>query len=434
MNRTSISFKLDNINAFKESLLNWSEQFNYITWLDSNYHNEKFHSYEAILAVDAAQFIYLTDTENAFQQLSIFQKRINDYSFGFLSYDLKNDIEQLTSNNPDELNFPSLFFFQPKKIVFIKDSHVTFSYLDEFKHEINNDYFNITEFINNLKITDKKSELEIHQRVSKNNYLKKFTNILEHIHRGDIYEINYCMDFYIKNHDFYPLKAFQHLNNISSPPFAAYFKLNSMYLCSASPERYLKKEGTTVLSQPIKGTAKRGSTATLDSKIKLSLENNPKERAENIMIVDLVRNDLSKNAIKGSVKVDELCKVYTFKQVHQLISTVVAEVNQAIDPISLIKNTFPMGSMTGAPKISAMKIIEEVEENKRGLYSGAVGYFTPEGNFDFNVVIRSILHNASNKYTSFSVGSAITALSNPEHEYEECLLKAKAMIQVLSDM
>jgi para-aminobenzoate synthetase component 1 len=149
------------------------------------------------------------------------------------------------------------------------------------------------------------------------------------------------------------------------------------------------------------------------------------------MIVDLVRNDLSRTATKGSVEVAELCKIYTFKQVHQMISTVVSEVENTTSQVEIIKSTFPMGSMTGAPKISAMNIIEELEETKRGLYSGAVGYFTPEGDFDFNVVIRSILYNAKNQYLSFSVGSAITSEATPESEYEECLLKAKAMFEVL---
>ena len=160
--------------------------------------------------------------------------------------------------------------------------------------------------------------------------------------------------------------------------------------------------------------------------------NSKKEKSENIMIVDLIRNDLSKNAIRGSVQVEELCKVYSFKQVHQLISTVVCTVDKDDNDVDIIKNLFPMGSMTGAPKISAMEIIEEEELTKRGLYSGAVGYFSPEGNFDFNVVIRSILYNASKKYASFSVGSAITSLSVIENEYEECLLKAKALKEALT--
>jgi len=149
------------------------------------------------------------------------------------------------------------------------------------------------------------------------------------------------------------------------------------------------------------------------------------------MIVDLVRNDLSHTATKGSVKVEELCKVYSFLQVHQMISTVSSIVNVETSPVDILKTTFPMGSMTGAPKISAMKIIEDLEETKRSLYSGSVGYFTPNGDFDFNVIIRSILYKATQKYISYSVGGAITAKSDPLKEYEECLVKAKAMRQVL---
>ncbi len=149
------------------------------------------------------------------------------------------------------------------------------------------------------------------------------------------------------------------------------------------------------------------------------------------MITDLVRNDLSRIADKGSVHVDELCEIYTFEQVHQLISTVSCTVSPEIPSVEVLEKTFPMGSMTGAPKISAMQIIESLEDAKRGLYSGAIGYFSPHGDFDFNVVIRSILYNSAEKYLSFSVGSAITINSTPEKEYEECLLKARAMRQVL---
>jgi para-aminobenzoate synthetase component 1 len=271
----------------------------------------------------------------------------------------------------------------------------------------------------------------IEQRISKNTYLEKVSKMLEYIHRGDIYEANFCMEFYSEQATINPVEIYQRLSTISEPPFAVYFKNKDQFLLSASPERYLKKEGTKVISQPIKGTSKRNSNAELDEQSKIELENNPKERAENVMIVDLVRNDLSRTAKKGSVIVEELCQVYTFKQVHQLVSTVVSEVENTISPLEIIKTTFPMGSMTGAPKISAMKIIEELEETKRGLYSGAVGYFSPEGDFDFNVVIRSILYNAKNQYLSFSVGSAITAEATAFGEYEECLLKAKAMFEVL---
>ena len=230
-----------------------------------------------------------------------------------------------------------------------------------------------------------------------------------------------------------PVKTFLQLNEISTPPFATFLKLENHYVLSASPERYLKKTDNTIISQPIKGTAKRSKNKEEDQALVYKLINDPKERSENIMITDLVRNDLSRFAEKGSVHVEELCKVYTFEQVHQMISTIRCTVPKNISPVAILRNTFPMGSMTGAPKISAMKIIENLEDTKRGLYSGAVGYFTPTGDFDFNVVIRSILYNALEKYVSYSVGGAITSKSIPENEYEECLIKAKAMREVLEN-
>jgi para-aminobenzoate synthetase component 1 len=275
------------------------------------------------------------------------------------------------------------------------------------------------------------NSLKIKLRIHKDEYFQKINSVLNHIHRGDIYEANFCQEFYSENATINPFEIYQHLNEISKPPFATFLKLNDKFLLSASPERYLKKENELVISQPIKGTEKRAKNAEEDLKLIATLKQNPKERAENIMIVDLVRNDLSRSAIKGTVKVDELCKVYTFEQVHQLISTISCKVSDKINVVDIIKDTFPMGSMTGAPKISAMKIMEDLEATKRGLYAGAVGYFTPSGNFDFNVIIRSILYNKTKKYISYSVGGAITAQSIPEKEYEECLLKAKAMKQVL---
>jgi para-aminobenzoate synthetase component 1 len=272
---------------------------------------------------------------------------------------------------------------------------------------------------------------KINQRISKEDYLSKVNKMLEHIQRGDIYEANFCMEFFAEKAIINPIEIYQKLNAISKPPFATFFKNNKHYLLSASPERYLRKEGNKVISQPIKGTAKRFSDEDLDQKSKTDLAENPKERSENIMIVDLVRNDLSKTATKGSVEVEELCGIYSFEQVHQMISTITSTVAENRSPVEIIKSTFPMGSMTGAPKISAMNIIENLEETKRGLYSGAVGYFSPENDFDFNVVIRSILYNAENGYLSFSVGSAVTSKAIPEQEYDECLLKAKAMFEVL---
>ena len=425
--RTIVEKKIDKPEVFKNQLLDWSQQFREMVFLDSNNYHQKQSSFDCVLAVDAFTSIK-TDFHNAFEDLKQYQQQTKDWLFGYLSYDVKNDVEDLHSNNFDGLHFPDLFFFQPKKLFLLKGNKLEIQYLRMCDDEIESDFLAIQ---NNSKLETRNSKPEIVQRISKEIYLSKVNNMLEHIHRGDIYEANFCMEFYAENAIIEPVKIYQKLNAISKPPFAIFFKNNEQYLLCASPERYLRKEGNKVISQPIKGTAKRFSDLVLDENSKTELVTNPKERSENIMIVDLVRNDLSHTAIKGSVEVEELCGIYTFEQVHQMISTVVSNVSTTTSPVEILQTTFPMGSMTGAPKISAMKIIEELEETKRGLYSGAVGYFSPENDFDFNVVIRSILYNAQEKYVSFSVGSAITSQSNPEQEYEECLLKAKAMFEVL---
>ena len=427
--RTIISKHIDNPIAFKQQLLLWVNQFREVVFLDSNHYHKQYSDFDCIFAMDALTSLK-TDTHNAFEDLHQYQSQTKDWLFGYLAYDLKNDVEDLKSDNFDGLNFPDLFFFQPKKLFFLKGNQLEMHYLNMCDDEMESDLEEIYSFSvsSNAQLP---ASISIQQRVSKENYLSKVNKILEHIHRGDIYEANFCMEFYCENAKIDALDVYQKLNVISEPPFAVYFKNKNHYLLSASPERYLKKEGTKVISQPIKGTAQRFSDVTLDEQSKQELSQNPKERSENIMIVDLVRNDLSKTAIKNSTEVEELCKIYTFKQVHQMISTVVSTVDHTTSPTEIIKTTFPMGSMTGAPKISAMQIIEDLEVTKRGLYSGAVGYFTPNDDFDFNVVIRSILYNSENNYLSFSVGSAITSQSIPEKEYEECLLKAKAMFEVL---
>jgi para-aminobenzoate synthetase component 1 len=426
--RTVITKYISQFPDFKNQLLHWANQHREVVFLDSNQYHQKYSSYDAVLAVDAFTSIK-TDYENAFQDLYQYQSQTKDWLFGYLSYDLKNDTEAIHSNNFDGLDFPDLFFFQPKKLFLIKENQVEIQYLRMCDDEIEADFNDI--FLSKLCDFATLREISINQRISKENYLSKVTKMLEHIHRGDIYEANFCMEFFVENAQIEPLEIYQKLNAISEPPFAVYFKNNFQYLLSASPERYLRKEGLKVISQPIKGTARRSFDIEQDEQLKSDLAQNEKERSENIMIVDLVRNDLSHTATKGSVQVEELCQIYTFKQVHQMISTIVSEVENTTSPIEILRTTFPMGSMTGAPKISAMQIIEELEETKRGLYSGAVGYFTPNGDFDFNVVIRSILYNLENQYLSFSVGSAITSQAIPEMEYEECLLKAKAMFEVL---
>tara|TARA_B100000497_G_scaffold122566_1_gene153806 strand:- start:18071 stop:19372 length:1302 start_codon:yes stop_codon:yes gene_type:complete len=420
--------------ALKYKILCWSQQFEEVAWLDSNEESnlQSKSTYKAILAVDAFTAIK-TDYHQAFDQLEEYQSKTKDWLFGYLTYDLKNGVERLNSNNFDDLHFPDLYFFQPKKVFLFMENEVEIQYLHFVYDELAIDWEEIINYKETNKASENTSIVKIKSRTSKDSYFNKLHKILEHIQRGDIYEVNFCQEFYLENTVVDVVKTFIHLNDISKPPFATFLKLGVLYSFSASPERYISKNGTTIVSQPIKGTAKRHSDHSEDEKLKMELTNDPKERSENIMITDLVRNDLSRFAKKGTVKVTELCKVYSFSQVHQMVSTITCEVDINKSPVSIIRETFPMGSMTGAPKISAMKIIENFEDAKRGLYSGAIGYFTPGGDFDFNVIIRSILYNLKNKYVSFSVGGAITAKSIPEKEYEECLIKAKAMREVLEN-
>uniref|UniRef100_UPI0037DC0DE7 anthranilate synthase component I family protein n=1 Tax=Zhouia sp. PK063 TaxID=3373602 RepID=UPI0037DC0DE7 len=408
-------------------LLQWASSAKEVLWLDSNKHTNHHFSFDGLLALGCKKSLTCENQVNAFQKLATFHQKVDDYIFGYLSYDLKNDVEELSSSNFDGLNFPELFFFQPKKIIKINGDEAFFEYLeDEIAKDLN-------EILNTIVALEEKSHCEIKPRILKERYLDKVNMMKSYINRGDIYEANFCQEFYDDMATIHPLSVYHQLNQISNPPFACFFRNHHHYLISASPERFAKKKGTTIISQPIKGTSRRAANKVEDDALKFALAHNEKERAENIMIVDLVRNDVSKIAKKGSVTVDELCKIYTFDQVHQMISTIRAEIQENQSLENILKALFPMGSMTGAPKLSAMKIIEDLEETKRGLYSGSVGYITPNGDFDFNVIIRSILYNEKNKYVSFSVGSAITAKSDAEMEYEECLIKAKAMLKVLQN-
>ena len=413
---------------FKQQLVAWGQQFREITFLDSNSFSNEYSSFDCVLAVDAFTSMK-TDYHNAFEDLKQYQQTTKDWLFGYLSYDLKNGVEHLQSNNFDGLDFPDLFFFQPKKLFLLRGNQLEIQYLNMCDDEVEDDFNDIVK--SQKSKVESKDKIIINQRISKDSYIRKVSKLLKHIHHGDLYEANFCMEFFAQNAIINPLEKFFRLNEISQAPFTVFFKNNKQFLISASPERYLKKDGESLISQPIKGTSKRFLDPLEDENSKNTLAQDPKERAENIMITDLVRNDLSRTAQKASVEVKELCGIYSFLQVHQMISTITAKIDPQYTAVDTIKTTFPMGSMTGAPKYAAMKIIEELEETKRGLYSGAVGYFSPNGDFDFNVVIRSILYNQENEYVSFSVGSAITSLSIPENEYDECLLKAKAMHEVL---
>lgn len=342
--------------------------------------------------------------------------------FSYFTYDVKNKTNPtLTSKHSDQLQFPDFLIWVPKYVIHLKFEHFEF-----LQGEKNEESFEFLSFF-----LEEETDQNFHQypfdfkpRLSKEAYLEKINLLKNEIQQGNIYEINFCQEFYAENVEIkYPFDTYFKLNQITKAPFSSYFQYKDWMIFCGSPERFLKKEGPKLTSQPIKGTSRRGTTKMEDEELIYQLKNSPKEKSENIMIVDLVRNDLSKIAVKNTVNVDELCEIYTFETVHQMISTISCELIPETKFSEILKATFPMGSMTGAPKLRAMELIDQHENFKRGLYAGTIGYMKPNGDFDFNVVIRTLLYNKATKYLSCSVGGAITIGSDPELEYEECLVK-----------
>ncbi len=416
---------LTETKIFKQKALAWANGFDYVCYLDSNDYTEPHHEFDCLIAVGEER-VLSCNAGKAFEQLRVFYEEKPSWLFGLFSYELKNEVENLSTQKKDLLDFPDLCFFEPAYLISIKGSDIGV---------LKGNADKALAAINSTTITNKrKQKIETKRKLSKAVYLEKIANIKAHILRGDIYEINFCQEFFAENAHIDPVEVYQELTTISPTPFAGFLKIKEKYILSATPERFLCKRGNKLTSQPIKGTAKRSADTQEDEAIKKLLRDSEKEQAENVMIVDLVRNDLTKSAVKGSVKVDELFGIYSFPQVHQMISSISCELSPTVHFVDAIKNTFPMGSMTGAPKLRAMQLIDQYEESKRGAYAGSFGYITPNGDFDFNVIIRSILYNSSTNYLSFQVGGAITYESDAEKEYEECLLKASAIIKVLSSI
>ena len=414
---------IEDIESFKKQALKWADGFEVCCYLDSNNYDDRFGKYDFLIAAGVQKEIRSL-AGDAFGKWKSFYELHQNWMFGFLNYDLKNEIESLVSENPDGLDFPDLYFFVPKHLIIGKNGGIEVVLGEKgILHSIMN--------IPVSKITYDAS-VSIEARMDEETYTLAVKEMQEHIQRGDIYEANFCQEFFARNAIIDPFQVYLKLKELSPTPFSGYFKHYTKYILSATPERFMCKRGNKLISQPIKGTAKRSMDPIIDEVNKANLRANAKEQAENVMIVDLVRNDLSKNAVKGSVKVEELFGVYGFKQVYQMISTVTCELDADVHFIDAIKDAFPMGSMTGAPKLRAMQLIESIEQSKRGVYSGAMGYIDPNGDFDLNVVIRSILYDSELKYLSFQVGGAITYGAEAAKEYQECLWKASAMMQTLS--
>jgi para-aminobenzoate synthetase component 1 len=417
-----VIYKVTDLHLFKQKALQWAATFSSCCYLDSNSYHDTYSKFDTLITAGVRDSL-TADAGNAFNTLEAFRAKYPGWLTGFFSYDLKNEIEQLTSDNLDYLYFPDLYFFAPRHLILINGDNVEIT---------SDDAGQVFDSINQQAVRPYYAEdINLKSRLSKEDYVDTVNHIKDHITRGDIYVTNFCQEFYADNAQIDPVATFLQLNRVSPTPFGTFYKRDDNYILCASPERFLAKRESKLISQPIKGTARRGATSAEDEAIKEQLHTSAKELQENVMIVDLVRNDLTHSAKPGTVKTEELFGIYTFKQVHQMISTVVCELRDGLSTIAAIRNSFPMGSMTGAPKISAMQLMELYERSKRGVYSGAIGYFSPDGDFDFNVVIRTLLYNATTKYLSFHTGGAITYHADAEREYEECLLKAKAILEVL---
>ncbi len=413
---------VNNIQCSSVPVNRLTRLFNRVAYLNANH----IHSRSLIALGCIDEMVIGQDQSPApLKALQEFSQKTNDWLFGYFSYDLKNSIHpSLKSREP--ILWPLLHFFRPEVVI---EQHNGICTIHYYPTKTSSDRLaHILAEIQQPDILAEVSPIAFREVVSKDEYLSKVAQIQREIQLGNIYEINYCIPYKAEVENLDAAALYKKLNQRTKAPFSVFYQDNERALMCGSPERYLKKQGSLLTSQPIKGTIRRGDGMD-DDALKEQLRNDPKERAENIMITDLVRNDLSQVAESKTVNVDELCEIYTFRTVHQMISTISASLAKDKTAFDAIRASFPMGSMTGAPKISAMKLIDKMEACSRGLYSGSFGYFTPNGDFDFNVIIRSMLYNRRSGMLSFQVGSAITRLSDPVAEYNECLLKADALLK-----
>ncbi|MDC0189301.1 anthranilate synthase component I family protein [Flavobacteriales bacterium] len=425
--KKKVKYSVASGSKFKKKVIHYLSRYDCFCVLDTNQNLQK-ESFSFVAAFK--KNIELTISNNIFADLDTFIDQNSDWIFGFITYDFKNQIEQLSSSNPDYQKFPLLHFFIPEIIINVLSNDVEILYASHYSLAEIKKIFNDICALNCAKKSNK--SVAFKSRVSKEKYIANINSIKKHLQSGDIYELNYCQEFYADNVDLNPYQLFLDLNNQSNAPYSGLYKINNHLCLCASPERFMKKSDKKIMSQPIKGTIKKLDDIDLDKKNQELLLNSSKDFSENVMIVDLVRNDLSRIAVPLSVKVNELAGLYSYQNVHHLVSTISCEIGHTTSFSDIIKALFPMGSMTGAPKIKAMNLIEKYEDTLRGIYSGSLGYIDPEKNFDFNVVIRSIFYNSQTKYLSFMVGGAITIESDPESEYEECMSKVQSIINVLS--
>ncbi len=410
-------------------MLDWAQQFSILLFLDNNHYPGAEGKYECLLAAGARHIIG-DDTTAPLALLRKAHQQHKDWLFGHICYDYKNITEpKLTSGKPVKTGFPVIQFFVPETVCYISRDCKTFTI--ESCGDTGVVYEQIMNQADN-QLQEKLPALQFKKVIERHAYIETIQKLRTHIADGDCYEINYCNEGYCEKAAIDPLSVFKSLNRLSPAPFAAYYRLHNLYLMCASPERYMRKTGSRLLSQPIKGTARRDPDPATDELIKNRLRDDIKEQAENVMITDLVRNDLARCCGTGSIKVEELFGIYTFPQVHQMISSVSGTLKQDMHFTEALRCSFPMGSMTGAPKFKVMQLIEQYEQSRRELFSGTVGYISPDGDSDFNVIIRSLFYNADSRYLSYQTGGAITYDSDPIKEWDEMQLKAWALERIFA--
>jgi para-aminobenzoate synthetase component 1 len=396
--------------------------------MDNHGYQANLHSYECLLAAGSRSCLS-RQSGTALAELREFSQSSGDWLFGHLGFGLKAEILSSRTLLKDPVGFPDCFFFVPDTLVLVRGTELLISSYSQATEEV------VEELLSTpvpAYVSSPAAVLEPVMRAEE--YISRVEQLKAHIHRGDCYEINFCQEFRAEMATIDPVSVYSRLVQISPTPHSVFYRYDDRYLLCASPERFFKVEGRKIWSQPIKGTARRyPGQPDQDAQSARDLVNSEKERSENVMVVDLVRNDLSMICKAGSVQVDELFGIYSFPQVHQMISTISGELQEGVDLVDILRACFPMGSMTGAPKKRVLELIEKYELVQRGIFSGAVGYTTPDGNSDFNVVIRSLMYNQSAHYLSCQVGSAITWYANAAREYEECLLKVAAIRKALED-
>lgn len=409
----------------KRKMLNWLRQFGIFAYLDNNNYPNLLNRYELLVGTQALNRYYSSD------EIGLHFGK--GWLFGHINYDLKDQLYKgLKSGHPSLFGNHDLHFFEPgivlyipfgRQVLYIESEHIApdviFREIICVEAELSPEVeLSIPGFI---RLMDRTA------------YEAAVSAVQEHIRSGDCYELNLCVPALAKNVQMDAFSVFDRLNQSNPAPFAAFYKYDNFIALSSSPERFLAKDGQKLLAQPMKGTIRRSGNGHEDEQLKMQLRNDPKELAENVMITDLMRNDLARSSETGSIEVPELFSVHTFPTLHTMVSSVTGSLRKDLGAWEALLHAFPMGSMTGAPKKIVMEIIESLERSKRELYSGCIGYCSPSGDFDLNVVIRTLLYDTAGRTVSYQTGSAITIDSIAEKEWQEVQLKALALEKAIAD-